>query len=172
MLFICLLTFTFPLQQWRKLVMLITAFTLGHSLTLALSVLNLVSIRQEYIELLIILTILVTAAIQLLRKNTPKGVMMIYAIICCFGLIHGMGFSYLLKSMMGKNENIVQPLLWFNLGLEAGQLIFVSLIVIISFLLNRIHKNMFRYFRTFVTVLVFVVSLGLLITRTLNLINA
>jgi hypothetical protein len=173
MLFVLLLTFTFPLAEWKKLVGLITAFTVGHSLTLALSVLNIISVRQEIIELLIILTILTTALVQLLkRENTVKGVMMMYGIICCFGLIHGLGFSYLLKSMLSKNETIIKPLLWFNVGLEAGQLIFVGIIMVVSFIMNSINRNIYHYFKIAATSMVVVISVLLLISRTLNLINA
>jgi hypothetical protein len=173
MLFICLLTFVFPLKDWQKTLLLITAFTLGHSLTLALSVLNLVTVRQEYIEILIILTILATSAFQLFqRQNTAKRVMIMYGIICSFGLIHGMGFSFLLRSMIAKNDSIVTPLFWFNIGLEAGQIVIVFVITFLSLIVDKLFKNGLGYFRTSVTSIVIIVSLILLFTRTLNLINS
>jgi hypothetical protein len=98
--------------------------------------------------------------------------MMMYGIICCFGLIHGMGFSYLLKSMLAKNESIIKPLLWFNLGLEAGQLIFVAVVMFASFIMNSFNKNIYHYFKITATFIVVAISALLLITRTLNLINA
>ncbi len=153
-LFVTLLAVSFPAQEWKKLLGLVTAFTLGHSLTLALSVLNVIRVSQIYIELLITLTIL-TTAINLFfsSKNHPKRVMHIYLIICCFGLIHGMGFSYLLKSMLSSGDNIIWPLFLFNTGIEAGQIIIVSFVLLISFLLIRYLKTPFHLIQKTVAVI-------------------
>ena len=169
-MFICLLVFTYPITEWQKLVGLITAFTLGHTVTLILSVTHIIEFPQRYTEILIMLTIIITAINQLLaRKNTPNRVSKIYLIICFFGLIHGLGFSYLLKVMLGGNENVVVPLLMFNVGLEIGQIIVVSLVVLALMLIGKYAKAIERPFRICVISVILVVSIILCFTRILNL---
>lgn len=171
-LFVILLVFTYPVTEWRKLLLLITAFTIGHSLTLALSVLDILKMPQEITELLIILTITVTAFYQLLTsKNTAKGVMGLYLIICCFGLIHGTGFSYLLKSMLSKDESILMPLLMFNLGLETGQIVIVILVVLVMLLIGKYAKAIERPFKTVLISIILVVSLILCYPRIINILQ-
>ena len=170
MMFICLLVFTYPVTDWKRLLLLITAFTLGHSITLALSVTNIVALPQRYTELLIMLTIIATAFYQLFAsKNTPNGVTSIYLIICFFGLIHGLGFSYLLKAMLGSNENILMPLLMFNIGLEVGQIVVVIFVVIVLLLIGKYAKTIERHFKTGIISVILVVALILCYTRILNL---
>lgn len=171
-MFICLLTFAFPVKEWKKLLLLITAFTLGHSLTLALSVTDVIKLPQQYTELMIILTIAYTAIYLLFTsKNTAKGGSVIYFIICCFGLIHGLGFSYLLKAMLGNNESITIPLLMFNVGIEVGQIIVVLLIVLVLLLIGKYAKAIEWHFKVGIISVILVVSLVLCYSRILNIIH-
>ncbi|HWY09982.1 MAG TPA: HupE/UreJ family protein [Bacteroidia bacterium] len=170
MMFVCLLVFTYPITEWKKLLMLITAFTIGHSLTLALSVTNVIELPQRYTELLIILTIIAAAIYQLfVSKNTPNRVTSIYLIICFFGLIHGLGFSYLLKAMLGSDESVFVPLLMFNIGLEIGQIIVVIFVVIVLLLVGKYAKTIERHFKTGIISVILVVALILCYIRILNL---
>lgn len=142
-LYIIALCVIFSIRKWRKLLVLITAFTIGHSLTLAASVLNLITIKQAFIELMIPLTIITTCifnfvfAAQKNQEQKSSRYKINYLLALFFGFVHGMGFSYLLNSMLGKEESIAFPLLSFNLGLEAGQLIIVFAMLLISFFLAR-----------------------------------
>lgn len=142
-LYLLVLCGTFQIHQWRKVLVLITAFTLGHSITLALSVTNLFVINTKYIEFLIPITILTTCIYTLLnlKKWNQTSFKPNYFLTLFFGFIHGMGFSYLLKSLLGTEENIFLPLLAFNLGLEVGQI----LILIIVFVLIFISQKLFQY---------------------------
>ena len=147
-LYVIALCALFSVKEWRKLLVLITAFTVGHSLTLAVSVLNIFSVKQSYIEVLIPLTILITCACNIFYRNRQVSqsrsanynYSLNYILALLFGFIHGMGFSYLLKSMLGKEESVVFPLLSFNLGLEFGQLIIVSVMLLVSVFLFRFTK--------------------------------
>jgi hypothetical protein len=171
-LFVVLLVFTYPSGEWKKLLLLITAFTIGHSLTLALSVMGILKMPQDITELLIVLTIVITAVYQLFtNKNTAKGVMGIYLIICCFGLIHGAGFSYLLKSMLAKDENIFGPLLMFNLGLEVGQIVIVIFVVMVLLLVGKYAKTIEWPFKTLLISVILVVSLILCYQRIINILQ-
>lgn len=173
MLFISLLVFAFPVTDWKKLLILITAFTVGHSITLLLSVVDLVRVPQQYTELLIILTI-ITAALHLLfnSKNPVKGGSVIYIIICCFGLIHGLGFSYLLKAMLNHHQGILVPLMMFNIGLEVGQVVLVVLMVLVLILVDKYAKPIERPLKMSCISVILVLSLFLCYSRIINIINA
>jgi len=137
-LFIVALAAIYLLKDWRKVLILVTAFTIGHSITLALSTLNYVLIKAEIIEFLIPVTIFITAFANLFKKESSlksvKKIQLNYILALGFGLIHGLGFSNYLKSLLGKSSNIVTELLAFNLGLEVGQIIIVLSFLIISFI--------------------------------------
>lgn len=135
-LFLLALCGMYTIADWKKVLLLVTAFTVGHSVTLALSVLNIVSINTAVIEFLIPVTILITAASNIINKRQkPKSIRFKYILALCFGLVHGMGFSNYLKSLLGKSTSIVTELLAFNLGLEFGQVLIVFAALIISFIL-------------------------------------
>ncbi len=133
-LFLLALCGVYGLREWKQLLVLVTAFTLGHSLTLALSVLDMLKVKSAIIEFLIPITILLTCVMNLidLKNTSQRGFRLRYLAALCFGLIHGMGFSFLLKSLLGKEENIVPPLFAFNVGLEAGQLLIVAVVLLLS----------------------------------------
>lgn len=135
-LFVVALCVIYQLQDWKKILILVTAFTIGHSITLALSTLEIVNFRSDVIEFLIPVTIFITAFGNLFRKQsalTPGKFNTNYFFALFFGLIHGLGFSNYLKSMLGKEDSMVSPLLAFNLGLELGQIIIVVFFLIIAF---------------------------------------
>lgn len=132
-LFVIALSAIYLLRDWRKVLVLVTAFTVGHSITLALSVLHIIRIPAALIEFLIPVTICITAISNIIRKNNePQKLQLNYFYALFFGLIHGLGFSNYLKSLLGSQANIVKPLLGFNLGLEFGQIIIVMCILLIS----------------------------------------
>ena len=130
-LFVAAMCATYMLADWRKVLGMVTAFTIGHSLTLALSVFNLVFISPNWIEFLIPITILATCAVNLYKPHnqTQKCT---YFITLIFGLIHGLGFSAYLKSLLGKQDSIISQLFAFNIGLEAGQLLVVTLFLLLA----------------------------------------
>lgn len=136
-LFIVALCAVYLMRDWKKILILVTAFTIGHSITLALSTLEVISFNQELIEFLIPVTIFITAASNIFRSTelSDRTTYINYGYALFFGLIHGMGFSNYLKTILGKSGNIVTPLFAFNIGLELGQIIIVSIFLIISFIL-------------------------------------
>lgn len=179
-LFVTLLSLTFPFKEWKKLLVLVTAFTVGHSVSLALSATNIVYVQQTIIEFLIALSILVTAIYNLVctlplkplsfGEGMGMGVRskLIYIITLFFGLIHGLGFSYLLKSMLGKEESVFLPLLYFNLGLELGQIIVVVFVLIFSLLLARLFKWKYSIFKFSITCLIALIALKISVERLLE----
>jgi len=137
-LFVLALCAIYTARDWKKLLILITAFTISHSITLALATLNLVPVNAAIIEFLIPLSIFVTAASNIFRNEENQSTFSLqlnYAYAFIFGLIHGLGFSNYLKSILGKDESIVMQLLSFNLGLEFGQIIIVCIFLVLAFVL-------------------------------------
>jgi len=129
-LFVVALATIYSLSEWKRVLVLVTAFTIGHSLTLALATLRIVAINTQVIEFLIPVTIFITAFVNLFRKKAslrPARMQINYYFALFFGLIHGMGFSNYLRGLLGKNEGIVLQLFAFNVGLEIGQIVIVTL---------------------------------------------
>ena len=142
-LFVGALCLRYQLRDWRKVVVLVTAFTIGHSITLALSATGSVHFATRWIEFLIPVTIVVTAINNLLQRSGqvehPARLPLIYFFALFFGLIHGLAFGSTLLSLEGR-EGLVMHLLAFNLGIEAAQLLVVALFLVISFIFVQLLK--------------------------------
>jgi hypothetical protein len=166
-LFIIALTIRYQLADWKKILILVTAFTIGHSITLALSVLNVVTYSVNWIEFLIPVTILITSFSNLFVKKFVFKTKFppIYFMALFFGLIHGLGFSSYLKSILGKDQNILSPLLAFNIGLEFGQILIVVIILLLSFIFVRLIKINRREYLLFVSAAVFALALNMALDR-------
>ena len=141
-LFVAALCIRYQLSDWKKWLILVTAFTIGHSVTLVLSVFNYLDFSTNLIEFLIPVTILITSISNMFVKkfsfNTKFPVIYFFALF--FGLVHGLGFSFYLKSLLGMQQNIAPALLAFNLGLEIGQILIVMAILVISFIFVTLLK--------------------------------
>lgn len=170
-LFVTLLVLTYYFNKWGKLLLLISAFTIGHSISLALSVTNKIYLPQQLTEFFIALSILITAIYHLVyyKRTEQKNATFIIFIVTFFGLIHGLGFSYLLRSMLGREESVTLPLLWFNLGLEVGQLIIVAGVLIISIICAFVFKFPYKLFKLIVVCGIGLIALKITIERLLEL---
>jgi hypothetical protein len=134
-LFILTLCAVYSLKEWKRVLVLVTAFTLGHSLTLALATLDLLRVDGDVIEFLIPLTIFVTALVNLFagkQRVTSLQHYLKYSAALFFGLIHGLGFSNYLRSLLGAERGLVLPLFSFNVGIEVGQIFIVSIIMLLT----------------------------------------
>jgi hypothetical protein len=142
-LFVAALCLRYMIRDWKKVIVLVTAFTIGHSITLALSALGLVHFATRWIEFLIPMTIVATAINNLLQRpdqvEHPGRLPLIYFFALFFGLIHGLAFANSLLSLIG-GDNMLIPLLAFNLGIEAAQLLVVAVILAISFIFVQLMK--------------------------------
>jgi len=139
-LFVLVLCCSYTLKDWKRLLWLVTAFTLGHSITLALAAFKIVRVDTHWVEFLIPVTILITAFYNLPKRRQQRNQYFLYVITLVFGLIHGLGFSNYLQSLLGQEANIVLPLLSFNIGLEFGQLIIVFFVILLSELMLKIFS--------------------------------
>ena len=141
-LFLIVLAVVFNFKQWRKVMWLVTLFTIGHSITLALSAYEVLKIRMDLIEFLIPLTIIITAIINILiAKKSPTGkenINLVFALI--FGLIHGLGFSNYFKLLIGSSNGKFFPLLEFAMGVELAQIAIVLVILSVGFVVQTIFR--------------------------------
>lgn len=147
--FLLALCAPYVLADWRRVVALVTSFTIGHSLTLALATLGFVHYSPSLIEKLIPVTILLTCVVNLFNAGRPEtrlarrsqtqpiGLTLPNLLAAVFGLIHGLGFSSYLRELLGRQSQPVRELLAFNLGVELGQLLIVLLLLLLGFLLLR-----------------------------------
>jgi len=134
-LFILALSAIYLVHDWKKVLILVTAFTLGHSLTLVLSTYQIMSVDSKWVEFLIPLSILITGLLNLIKTERHYGQYRTqYWLALFFGLIHGLGFANTIRFMLADAQGIAVPLLSFNLGLEAGQLAVVGLILLMSYI--------------------------------------
>ena len=135
LLFIAALSAIYVMANWKQVLVLVTAFTIGHSLTLALSVFDIIRINNNWVEFLIPCTIIITAGLNLIEKNfKPKSLRLNYFLALFFGLIHGLGFANAIRFMIAGDESVGWSLFGFNIGLEAGQIVVVTGILVLSFL--------------------------------------
>ena len=158
-IFILALCAVYQLSDWRKVLILVTAFTIGHSIPLAFATLNIFIINKDLIEFLIPVTILLTALTNLSKKlpeteNSRKKDILRYLMALFFGLIHGLGFSNFLRNMtqlMNPGEDIITKLLAFNIGLEIGQILIVFAILICSLLFTARFRYKSHDWNTFLS---------------------
>ena len=156
-LFLLALCAVYSIDQWRRLFILVTAFTVGHSITLALSSFGWVVIPSHIIEFLIPVTILITAIRNVAvppsdQLTDDQGNMTgHYLVALCFGFIHGMGFSNYFRALMMDSSSITIPLMGFNLGIEIGQLLVVSIIVIVASLVVKFAQVKHRDWNLFIS---------------------
>jgi hypothetical protein len=141
--FLLALCAPYVLGDWRRVLALVTSFTVGHSLTLALATLGLVVVNPAVVEALIPVTIMATALVNLrgagriISPRAPKLAAAPNALALGFGLIHGLGFSNYLRALLGANSRPVQELFAFNVGVELGQVLIVTTILLLGALLLR-----------------------------------
>ena len=165
-LFVLALMAIYSYSDWKKILILVTAFTIGHSVTLALSILDIVRVPSAWVEFLIPLTIVLTALGNIVMKNkNPSKNKTNYYLALFFGLIHGLGFANTARVMIAKSQSIALPLLGFNIGLEMGQIVIVFAILILLFILLNLFKINRKDWILFVSAGVFALSLQMTLER-------
>lgn len=159
-LFVTALCLRYLWKDWKKVVVLVTAFTIGHSLTLALSALGYMQVNATWIEFLIPLTIAATCVNNIVQyKAEPtRRLPLIYFFALFFGLIHGLAYAETILSMEGK-DNLVADLLAFNIGIEVAQLLIVLVILLLSYLVVQLLKLPRRVWLQSASAVILVVSL-------------
>lgn len=169
-LFIAALAAIYLLKDWRQVLVLVTAFTIGHSITLALSVMDIVRFPTNWVEFLIPLTIVFTAFSSLFQKKfTARSVSINYFLALIFGLIHGMGFANTLRVMLARDQDLGWSLFGFNVGLEVGQIVVVLCLLLLAFIVVHLAKVNRRDWVIFLSAAVFGLAVKITIERAVEL---
>ncbi|HTS44577.1 MAG TPA: HupE/UreJ family protein [Puia sp.] len=167
-LFVTALCLRYLVRDWKKVVVLVTAFTIGHSLTLALSAAGYVQFPRNWIEFLIPITILATAMNNLLQRPQqmmhPSKLPVIYFFALFFGLIHGLAYANTFLSLEGK-KGLVVHLLAFNLGIEAAQLLVVAAALLLSFVFVELLKISRLWWIRIISIIIMAASLKMAFER-------
>lgn len=144
-LFLIALTVPYAFKDWKRILLLVTIFTIGHTLALFLSVFDIVMIKASLVEFLIPVTILITALFNLFsagKSAKADNINVTGFVTLFFGIIHGLGFSNYFKSILdGSPSDKILPLLEFALGIELAQIIVVLVVLILSF----VFQNFLRF---------------------------
>ena len=166
LLFIAALAAIYLLKDWKQVLVLVTAFTIGHSLTLALSVLDIIRFNTKWVEFLIPCTIVITAFSNLFQKKfTAQSIRINYFLALAFGLIHGMGFANTIRFILAEDQSIGWGLFGFNVGLEAGQIVVVTLLLLFAYFIVNILKVNRRDWVIFLSAGVFSLALKIALER-------
>ncbi|TDE54881.1 HupE/UreJ family protein [Flavobacterium sp. GT3P67] len=143
-LFLIALAIPFSFKDWKRIVLLVTLFTIGHTMALLLSVFGIIAIKVNVVELLIPITILITALFNLFtagKSSKQESINLVFFITLFFGIIHGLGFSNYFKSILGGDATAkVLPLLEFALGIEAAQIVVVFVVLILSYIVQTVFR--------------------------------
>ncbi len=165
LLFLVALVITYSIAQWRAVLILATAFTLGHSITLALASLDIIKVNSQWVEMLIAASIAYTAAYNLFRPENSTGSNRLkYGSALLFGLIHGMGFSNYFKAILGKDD-LLFPLFAFNIGVELAQVLIVLAVLLVSFIITKLIPQSKKPLVLFTSALILIWSLNMVIER-------
>ena len=165
-LFIAALAAIYLWKDWKQVLILVTAFTIGHSLTLALSVYDVVRIDSKWVEFLIPCTIIITALSNLFQKNfTTRSIRINYALALVFGLVHGMGFANSIRFILAGDQDLGWSLFGFNVGLEAGQIVAVVIVLMLAQLVVNVFRVARRDWVLFLSAAVFSLSLKMALDR-------
>lgn len=170
LLFVITLCAAFKLSQWKQILIIVTAFTIGHSITLILCALDLVPANSRMVETLIPFTIMITAISNVFdfkKKARFSDTKIKYAIALVFGLIHGLAFASGFKFML-FSESIIMPLFLFNVGIEVGQLFIVLLFMIALWFYSNIINGSHNKWNLFVSGAGFGIAVTLCINGLLN----
>jgi hypothetical protein len=168
-LFILALAVIYRFEDWRRVLILVTAFTIGHFLTLILSVTDVIRANSEWVEFLIPLTIVITALFNLFKPNLQSATnAFLYTLTLVFGLVHGLGYANAIRFLLVEEQSLGWSLFAFNLGLEIGQIIVVLAALILGELVLRYTPLQRRYWVVIVSSIVILVAMNMVIDRVPN----
>ncbi|MEZ4798005.1 MAG: HupE/UreJ family protein [Flavobacteriaceae bacterium] len=142
-LFLIVLTVPYVFKDWKRVLILVSLFTLGHTLSLVLAAYNVVRINDQLVEFLIPVTIMLVALFNVF--TTGKGVQnkkigVLFFSTLFFGLIHGLGFAREFQILIGRANNKLAPLFEFALGIEIAQVIIVFFVLSLGYLMQTTLK--------------------------------
>jgi hypothetical protein len=167
-LFLVALTVPFSFKDWRRVLLLVSIFTIGHTIALFLSVFGVIAVKINLVEFMIPITILFTALYNLFtsgKSSKNNTITIIGFVTLFFGIIHGLGFSNYIKNILsGAPQSKIIPLCEFALGIESSQLIVVFVVLILSYLVQTV----FRFSKRDFTLVMSAFVIGVVIPMIVN----
>ncbi len=164
--FIAALAAIYMLKDWRQVLILVTAFTVGHTITLILSTKRIVEVNESWVEFLIPCTIVVTAISNLFQKTfTTKAIRVNYFLALFFGLIHGLAFANVLRLILAPEQSFALSMFSFSVGLESGQILIVFFILLLSQFFIGILKIQRLHWVIFLSAVVFGLAMEMALQR-------
>ncbi len=167
-LFLTALVAPYAFKDWKRIVLLVTFFTLGHTTALILSVFNVVSVNPVWVEFLIPITIFLAGMFNLFtagKASKGENISFIAIVTLFFGIIHGLGFSNYFKALLpGDATDKIMPLLQFALGIEGAQLVVVLCVLALSF----VFQTLFRFNKRDFTLIMSSFVIGVVVPMILN----
>jgi hypothetical protein len=167
LLFLIVLTVPYVAKEWKRLIILVSCFTLGHTISLLLSVFNIIMVKSSWVELLIPLTIFITALTNIIlagKSSKNDTITFIGGVTVFFGIIHGLGFSNYFNTLLpGKPIEKLAPLLEFALGIELAQIAVIILVLLMAFIAQTLLRFNKRDFNLIMSSFVLGVVLPLII---------
>lgn len=143
-LFLIALAIPFSFKDWKRILVLVTLFTLGHTIALLLSVFGIIAVKVNVVELLVPITILIIALFNLFtagKSNRKEGVNLVFLITLFFGIIHGFGFANYFKTLVGGNTIAkLLPMTEFALGIEAAQIVVIFVVLVLSYIVQTVFR--------------------------------
>ncbi|AXG69141.1 HupE / UreJ protein [Kordia sp. SMS9] len=142
-LFLIVLVVAYVFKDWKRVFWIVSVFTIGHTISLALSTYNVISVRVNTAELLVYVTIIATALYNIFtagKNNNKTKIVILLVVALFFGLIHGLAFSNYFKEMTNGIESKLLPMLEFALGVEAAQIIIVLVVLLLSFVFQTVFR--------------------------------
>lgn len=164
--FIAALAAIYMLKDWRQVLILVTAFTVGHTITLILSTKRIVEVNESWVEFLIPCTIVVTALSNLFQKSfTSKAIRINYFLALFFGLIHGLAFANTLRMILAPEQSFALSMFSFSVGLESGQILIVFFILLLSQFFIGVLKIQRLHWVIFLSAVVFGLAMEMALQR-------
>lgn len=166
-LFLLVLTVPYVFKDWKRVLLLVSMFTLGHTLSLIMAVYGIISVNAKLVEFLIPITILIVALYNVFtagKKAASEKIGLLFLSTLFFGLIHGLGFAREFTMYVGRSDSKLLPLVEFALGIELAQLIIVFMVLFLGFLCQTI----FRFSKRDWIVVLSAIVVGLVIPMLIN----
>lgn len=166
-LFLIVLTVPYLFKDWKRVLLLVSLFTLGHTLSLILGAYNIIRVNSELVEFLIPITILIVAVFNVFTagKGAQKEkVGVLFFLTLFFGLVHGLGFAREFQMLVGKTDNKMATLLEFALGIELAQIIIVFVVLFLGYIMQTV----FRFSKRDWVMVISAIVVGLVIPMILN----
>jgi hypothetical protein len=162
LLFLMVLAVPYVFKDWKRMLLLVSMFTLGHTLSLVLAAYGIASVNDKLIEFLIPITILIAAVYNVFtagKKDRGSKIGLLFFTTLFFGLVHGLGFAREFKMFAGQSENKLELLIEFALGIEISQIIIIFIVLFLGFLCQTI----FRFSRRDWILVISSIAIGLVI---------